>query len=61
MRSIIWGKTFVKAFKRTIKKHPDIKKDIEKALRLLPIPFSYSLWALSYAAFSPFRYAPCHL
>lgn len=35
MRSIIWGKTFVKAFKRTIKKHPDIKKDIEKALRLL--------------------------
>jgi addiction module RelE/StbE family toxin len=35
MRSLIWGKTFVKTFKRTIKKHPDIKKDIEKALRLL--------------------------
>jgi addiction module RelE/StbE family toxin len=35
MRSIIWGETFVKAFKRTIKKHPNLKKDIEKALRLL--------------------------
>jgi len=35
MRSIIWGKTFLKAFKRTAKKHPAIKKEIEKALRLL--------------------------
>jgi addiction module RelE/StbE family toxin len=35
MRSVIWGKTFVKAFRRTTKKHHDLKKDIEKALRLL--------------------------
>jgi mRNA-degrading endonuclease YafQ of YafQ-DinJ toxin-antitoxin module len=35
MRSVIWGNTFEKAFKRTIKKHPAIKKEIEKALKLL--------------------------
>lgn len=35
MRSVIWGKTFEKAFKLTIKKHPAIKKEIEKALKLL--------------------------
>lgn len=35
MRTLIWGKTFVKAFKRTIKKHPTLSKDIEKTLRLL--------------------------
>ena len=35
MRTLIWGKTFIKAFKRTIKKHPDLKKDIEITLRLL--------------------------
>ena len=35
MRSIIWGKTFLKALKRTTKKHPAIKEEIEKALRLL--------------------------
>lgn len=35
MRTLIWGKTFVRVFKRTIKKHPSLSKDIEKALRLL--------------------------
>jgi addiction module RelE/StbE family toxin len=35
MRTLIWGKTFVRAFKRTIKKHPNLGKDIEKTLRLL--------------------------
>jgi len=35
MRALIWGKTFIRAFKRTIKKHPALSKDIEKALRLL--------------------------
>jgi len=35
MRTLIWGKTFVKVFKRTIKKHPTLSKDIEKTLRLL--------------------------
>ncbi len=35
MRTLIWGKTFVRAFKRTIKKHPDLSKDIENILRLL--------------------------
>jgi len=35
MRRLIWGKTFVKAFKRTIKKLPTLSKDIEKILRLL--------------------------
>ena len=35
MRTLIWGKTFVRAFKRTIKKRPTLSKDIEKVLRLL--------------------------
>jgi addiction module RelE/StbE family toxin len=35
MRTLIWGKTFVRAFKRFSKKHPDLVSDIEKTLRLL--------------------------
>jgi len=35
MRALIWGKTFMKAFKRTVKKHPKLSKDIEETLRLL--------------------------
>jgi addiction module RelE/StbE family toxin len=44
MLTLIWGNTFIKAFKRSIKKHPDIKPDIEKVLRLLSTdPFSPQL------------------
>ena len=35
MRTLLWSKTFVRAFKRTIKKQPTISKDIEKTLKLL--------------------------
>jgi addiction module RelE/StbE family toxin len=35
MTTLIWGKTFIKAFKRTIKKHPTLKHDIEETLRFL--------------------------
>jgi len=35
MRTLIWSKTFLRAFKRAVKKHPTLGKDIEKALRLL--------------------------
>jgi len=35
MRTLIWSKTFVRAFKRTIKKYPTLNKDIEKTLRFL--------------------------
>jgi addiction module RelE/StbE family toxin len=35
MRELIWGKTFVRALKRTIRKHPARKKDIEEVLRIL--------------------------
>jgi len=35
MRTLIWGKTFVRVFIRFSKKHPDLTKDIEKTLRLL--------------------------
>ncbi|MDW7680257.1 MAG: type II toxin-antitoxin system mRNA interferase toxin, RelE/StbE family [bacterium] len=35
MRTLIWSKTFVRAFKRTIKKHPTLEQDIEETLRLL--------------------------
>lgn len=35
MRTLIWGKTFIRAFKRTIKKYPMLSKDIEETLRVL--------------------------
>lgn len=35
MRKIIWSKTFIKAFKRTVRRHPTLRKDIEDTLRLL--------------------------
>lgn len=35
MRTLIWGKTFIRALKRKIKKQPNLRSDIEKALRLL--------------------------
>jgi len=35
MRTLIWGKTFIKAFKRTVKKYPTLSQDIEETLRLL--------------------------
>jgi addiction module RelE/StbE family toxin len=35
MRSLIWGKTFVRAFKRVIKKNLHFSPDIEETLELL--------------------------
>ncbi len=35
MRKLIWGKTFVKAFKRAIRRHPNLRGDIEDSLRLM--------------------------
>ncbi|MBU1628381.1 type II toxin-antitoxin system mRNA interferase toxin, RelE/StbE family [bacterium] len=35
MRTLIWSKIFVRALRRTIKKHPTITKDIEETLRVL--------------------------
>jgi len=35
VRKILWGKTFIKALRRTIKKHPTLNKDIEETLRVL--------------------------
>ena len=35
MRILIEGPTFVRAFKRAIKKHPLLKQDIEDTVRLL--------------------------
>jgi addiction module RelE/StbE family toxin len=35
MRRLVWGKTFARAFRGTVKKHPDSAKDIEEVLRLL--------------------------
>jgi addiction module RelE/StbE family toxin len=35
MRTLIWGKTFVRAFRRFSKKPPELTRDIEKTLRLL--------------------------
>ncbi len=35
MRKLIWSKTFIRAFKRVMKKHPYLREDIEDTLRLL--------------------------
>ena len=35
MRTLIWSNTFKRAYKRTIKKHPNLNKDIELTLKLL--------------------------
>jgi mRNA interferase YafQ len=35
MRTLIWGKTFVRAVKRTVRKNPALKQDIAETLRLL--------------------------
>lgn len=35
MRTLVWGKSFVKAFKRVVKKHPHLRDDIEDTLGLL--------------------------
>lgn len=42
--TLIWGNTFIKAFKRTVKKHPSLKQDIETTLKLLTLnPFAQEL------------------
>ncbi|MDI6756727.1 MAG: type II toxin-antitoxin system mRNA interferase toxin, RelE/StbE family [Endomicrobiia bacterium] len=35
MRTLVWSKTFVRAFRRVVKKRPTLKKDIEETLNLL--------------------------
>jgi len=35
MRRLIWSNTFVRAFKRAIKKHQILEQDIEETLRML--------------------------
>lgn len=35
MRTLIWSSTFIGAFKRVVKKQPDLRGDIENTLRLL--------------------------
>ncbi|MEK6320778.1 MAG: type II toxin-antitoxin system YafQ family toxin [Acidobacteriota bacterium] len=44
MRTLFWAKTFVRAHKRAIKKHPSLRGDVEAALRLLQeTPFDPAL------------------
>ncbi|HLA51438.1 MAG TPA: type II toxin-antitoxin system mRNA interferase toxin, RelE/StbE family [Thermodesulfobacteriota bacterium] len=35
MRTLIWSNTFIRAFKRVMRRHPDLRQDIESILRLL--------------------------
>ena len=35
MRTLIWGSTFLRAFRRTVKRYPELRRDIEETLRLL--------------------------
>ena len=35
MRMVIWGRSFVRAYKRTVGKHPETAHAIEQALQLL--------------------------
>ena len=44
MRTLVWGKPFVRALRRTIKKHPTLNKEIAETLRILvEDPFSPQL------------------
>jgi len=44
MRTLIWSKTFIRAFKKTIRKQSNSRHDIEDTLRLLVInPFAPQL------------------
>jgi addiction module RelE/StbE family toxin len=44
MRTLIWGRTFVRAMKRTVRKNPALKQGIEDTLQLLQEnPFSPQL------------------
>lgn len=35
MRTLIWSKTFVRAYKRATKKYPNLRRDIEQTLKML--------------------------
>ena len=35
MRMLIWSNTFLRAFKRLMRKQPNLRKEVEGALRLL--------------------------
>lgn len=35
MRTLIWSNTFLRAFKRLMRKQPDIRKEVEETLKLL--------------------------
>ena len=44
MRELLWSNTFRRAFRRTVKRHPDVLGDIEATLRLLQAnPFAPQL------------------
>lgn len=44
MRKLIWSKTFIRAFKRLMKKQPNLRQDVEDTLRLLvQYPFAPQL------------------
>ena len=35
MRTLIWSNTFLRAFKRLMRKHPNLRKEVEETLELL--------------------------
>ena len=35
MRTLLWSNTFLRAFKRLMRKHPDLRKEVEETLELL--------------------------
>ncbi len=44
MRTLIWGNTFARTFKRAVRKYPTLQQDIEETLRLLQEnPFTLQL------------------
>lgn len=44
MRTLVWGKSFARAYKRTLKKRPEDARHIQDALRLLTTdPFAAQL------------------
>lgn len=35
MRNLIWGNTFIRAYKRTVRRHPELRENIEKTLKMM--------------------------
>ncbi|MHC5819936.1 MAG: type II toxin-antitoxin system RelE/ParE family toxin [Nostoc sp.] len=58
MKNLVWSPTFVRAFKRVVKKNPDLRSQIEQALQqIAEDPFQLSLCSHKLKGDSSGRYS----